>query len=448
MWQRLQVRRTIQFKQCKQHPQSWVLYFAIMKELVEHIRTIHFTILVVALALTAALQIEPRRPLERAAADAEAILLLSQRWDETFKAIDKAVNEEIDSNAPLFPDERKVIVEPKLHYHVQTVIKGTGLLSIGFVGSSRWALIQREADNSYHTTDYLNYWQTLNDFRSFWDGVVGAPLFVPVVLSRSDPTDTSCGNLRFDRGNGKKETDVASDVFPEANFEYKVISRHGSRTWSMQPELHYFIGRRGTTEPISETCLFQPVDVEAVDVNMGRMFQPLTPEAAHWGNGPSSSEFPELIAASNYLEDTPLQNLASALRDRANADTERVEVFQAQIPASAIPSFGSLILILCELYLLAHLLELRNLIKSSRPSEWPSGYIGLYSNLFIFSFTIVTLAILPLIPLIWSAIRNTGSTRILSVAASAISLFLGVGCSWILFSIRKRHLVVPPHSTA
>jgi hypothetical protein len=185
-----------------------------------------------------------------------------------------------------------------------------------------------------------------------------------------------------------------------------------------------------------------------LDVNMGTVFQPLTPEAAHWGSGPSSSEFPELIAASKYFEDTPLQNLASALRDRANADTERVEVFQAQIPASAIPSFGSLILILCEFYLLAHLLELRNLIKSSRPSEWPSGYIGLYSNVFIFSFTIVTLAIFPLIPLIWSAIRNTGSMRILSIAACAISLLLGVGCSWILFSIRKRHLVVSPTSPA
>jgi hypothetical protein len=238
-----------------------------MKDLVEHIRTIHFTILVVALALTAALQIEHRRPLERAAADAEAILLLRQRWDETFNAIDKAVNEQIDSNAPLFQGDNKVIIEPRLHYHVQEVIKGTGLVSIGFVGSSRWALIQPEPDGSYRTTDYLNYWQTLNDFRRFWDGIVVEPLFVPVVLSRSAPTDTSCGNLRFDRGNGKKETDVASDVFPEAYFEYKVISRHGSRTWRMQPELQYFIGRRGTTEHIPETCLFQPVDVEALDVN-------------------------------------------------------------------------------------------------------------------------------------------------------------------------------------
>jgi hypothetical protein len=49
-----------------------------MKDLVEHIRTVHFTVLVVTLVLIASLQIENRRPLERAAADAEAIATLQK----------------------------------------------------------------------------------------------------------------------------------------------------------------------------------------------------------------------------------------------------------------------------------------------------------------------------------------------------------------------------------
>src|SRR6266851_267902 len=99
-----------------------------------------------------------------------------------------------------------------------------------------------------------------------------------------------------------------------------------------------------------------------MQMSMSRVFQTISPQAGLWGDGQSKDEFTELAAASKYLENAPLANLAAALRDRANTDTERIELFQTKLPPSAIPKYGFAILILCQLYLLAHLQELRRTI--------------------------------------------------------------------------------------
>lgn len=60
-----------------------------MKDLVDHIRTVHFTVLIVALVLTIALQWHKKPQLERAASDAQAILLLDQKWSRIEDAFRK-----------------------------------------------------------------------------------------------------------------------------------------------------------------------------------------------------------------------------------------------------------------------------------------------------------------------------------------------------------------------
>ena len=73
--------------------------------------------------------------------------------------------------------------------------------------------------------------------------------------------------------------------------------------------------------------------------------------------------------------------------DRANADTDRIELFQAKLPVSTIAIYGSLVLFICQFYLLAHLLELRSMARVQAAAQWPTGYVGLYRNPLIFWFT-------------------------------------------------------------
>src|SRR5437764_1388378 len=146
-------------------------------------------------------------------------------------------------------------------------------------------------------------------------------------------------------------------------------------------------------------CDFMAIQVPSIRLELANVFGGVVPQATKWGTGASSDEFKDLIAETKYLEDTPLLQLARSLRERANTDTERIELFQAKLPVEAIATYGALVLIICQLYLLAHLLELRRLAQGLPRAEWPTGYIGLYHNRSIFLFTFVSTAVWPPLPL-------------------------------------------------
>src|SRR5262249_11931867 len=85
-----------------------------MKDLVDHVRTVHFTVFVVALILTMALRGRTRPQLDRAATDAEAILLLQQQWPQVREAFTKMAN--IASNGPL------AVMEPTGRHLLETAL--------------------------------------------------------------------------------------------------------------------------------------------------------------------------------------------------------------------------------------------------------------------------------------------------------------------------------------
>jgi hypothetical protein len=184
-------------------------------------------------------------------------------------------------------------------------------------------------------------------------------------------------------------------------------------------------------------CTFATTRGQHLDIDFSRAFGEVAPRAVFWGNGSSSEVFPELIAAAKHLEYLPLEQLAPMLQEKAEAETERIELFQAKIPVSSIPTFGGAILILCEFYLLAHLLEFRRMLKANTAAKLPSGYIGLYPNIYVFAFTLATLSFFPAVPFVYSSLQNKGFLQVWSVVACAISIALGFGCSRILLTIRR-----------
>ena len=167
-----------------------MLYSALMKDLVEHIRSIHFTILALALVITASTQLEKTKGLERAARDAEAILRLSERWDETsanmFRSLDSQLHLEygvsttqygaLSDQLPIAPGPYEIFTDK------QSQMSGAfaastpetlppELTSSGyFAVNSRWLYVSKDSSGRY-AVQKPPPWKTLSDFTSFWDGV-------------------------------------------------------------------------------------------------------------------------------------------------------------------------------------------------------------------------------------------------------------------------------------
>jgi hypothetical protein len=403
----------------------------IMKELVEHIRAVHFTILLLALVLTAANHIQKKVALERAADDAEAIYEASLNWHEANAAMISQLNGEARLNPPheLEPHGSKGLLLPEGIYSASISLASGRTPTELFRIDSPWIYVDAEKSKEA-TPGELPRWTTLNEFITFWDGLNnGKRAFLPLIL-KPGQLPQSCQNLKEAKASDQAAYSTSVRLFYKAK-------QVGLRDWRLQPTLM-------SDQVLKTGCDFETAEVYPVDLNIEKALASVAAAATKWGSDPSSTEFKELISVSPHLGDSPLKDLVEAARDLENTDTERIEIFQSQWPVSDLPTYGTTILLLCQFYLLAHLLELRRLLKITTPLEWPTGYTGLYANVFVYGFTTLSLLVLPLIPLVHFVFYSAGTARYWRELAAIGSMALWLLCAWTLASIRKNRYIESP----
>jgi hypothetical protein len=411
-----------------------MLYSALMAELVDHIRTVHFTVLIVAFTIMIALGVDNQRALGRAAGDAESILHMVEDWDDTVSAIDKEVKANASKAKPISQGiDSSAVVLPEAALYQTRFLRG----KLGdaypkvFNVKTAWVFVVLNKDGSGEAKP-ISRWATLNDFLEFWDGQVdGKSVFLPVILQPSEGI-SHCHDIRV-RG-------ALSDQNGVGTITYSINENQDGR-YQMDPIVTGPPFAPGL--PPQQACDFRTLETFPIETDLGHAFHRAGLSDRRWGNRKSGEEFPELISASKQLRNSPLADLSSALRDRINADPGRIELLQAQMPASAIPTYGSVILVVCQLYLLAHLFELQRLTEHSNPSREPTGYIGLYFGAIPRILTILSLAGLP--PYALSAALRGSPNPIFISGLFAISLIVGVASVLILDSIKKVIAIgVPP----
>jgi hypothetical protein len=403
-----------------------------VKELVEHIRAVHFTVFVIALVLTIAIRGHRKPQLDRAADDAEAILLLNQKWRTVTEKLTAVVNSSADLGfSSAANNARTLEVTPG-----RFSIKGHSVYArpLTFDVEQKWMYVdQTESDENPGWGESQEFigrlpvaWKNLKEFLESWDGFRdGRRAFVQLGLATTNrPTD--CGDIErvstSTRG-GYPSAFLVSRPILKGNW----ILAFGLEAMDEDPNKH------------KHACDFAPIEVSRWRGDLGAIFAEVTSQAAKWGNSAAEDAFRDLIAETKYLEDLPIQQLANALRQRANTDTDTVELFQAKIPVEAIATYGALVLIVCQLYLLAHLIELRRLAKDVALSDWPTGYIGLYQNGLFFVFTFLSMVLWPPVPLYLfthGAVTDR-SAQYFSWGAVIASLVLGAASARMLASVRN-----------
>lgn len=401
-----------------------------MKDLVDHIRTVHFTVFLVALILTIALRGPTKPHLERAASDAEAILFLEQNWQQVTDAFSKAADAE--SSGPRIFDTsgvQDVFLEPG-RYEVRGLSVYPNRPVI-FDIPKRWVYVDgaEEDENigwgeSEELFDKLpSSWKTLKEFLKFWDDHHdGTRAFLPFALATRNGI-SNCNAVK----SVTEKREVTAFLVPHSKF------KEGWRLWTSLEAMDRDINKHKTA------CEFADLPVDPLRINLGNVLGGIASQNKRWGTGKSGDEFKDLIAESKYLDEMPLKQLAAVLRERANTDTERVELFQAKIPVEALATYGALVLVICQFYLLAHLLELRRLTKSMVRSDWPTGYIGLYENRFIFVFTLISMAVWPPLPIMLLARSTTTDrfSRYFAWGALIASITIAIASAATLAVIRK-----------
>lgn len=404
-----------------------------MKDLVDHIRTVHFTVFVVALVMTVALYGPMKPHLERAASDAEALLLLEQKWRDLAKAFRKAAADAAKGPNVIMVPEGTRLIDPEPGLYTIRNLSVYPRRPIIFEIPKNWIYVDgAEPDEnpgwgeSQNLFDKLPQpWSNFKQFLHFWDDHrQGKKAFLLFSLATRNE-DRYCNNV--EKISDTKQITPTAFLVPSATFQEKWLFSSRLEGMDVDPNKHKTV------------CGFEKSPTFWLKLDLAALFAGITPQAKKWGNGSSADEFKDLIDEAKHLEESPLKDLAAAVRERANSDTERVELFQAKLPVETIATYGALILIICQLYLWAHLRELRRLAGTAARSDWPTGYIGLYENYFILFFTLVSTVLWPPYPLLMATQRATSNQASLyfSEGAMLISVAIGVASAATLLSIRK-----------
>jgi hypothetical protein len=385
-----------------------------LKDLVEHIRTVHFTLLVVCLVLLATSFEEKKRPLVRADEDARAVEELSREKDAVLDRINDAAANAASAAGAVSKETWFGFVEPTSW----PVTGRAGIIqqpvSVFFKNSSSFvyfASLRQESgadhvglwslSNGADMVDPSAQWRTLADFVAFWDQ---EHVFYSLPALHSGDQPPACPTAAALSG-------PPSVVLVQGNLQFVRIGAN-----SLVP----------TITAQGRTCSFARQPGRDLGINVRTMLKKALPYDVPWNSSASSSAFPELLNAAKGLEELPLSNLVEQLDARVNADTEKVELFQTKIPAAQIAVFGSIMLCACEFYLLLHLRELSRVMTNKGSEEIPEGYVGLYKDRLSQIFTLLSVAAFPGGCLVLTAIKARSESRIGFSVAIGSSIFSAV----------------------
>jgi hypothetical protein len=398
------------------------------KELVEQLRVIHLTILLMCLILVASAFSQQRGPLRRAYEDAVSILKLTQNG-ERFQSV--AENNIRSRFSVLTPD----VVQVQSPF-LDVVYSGKLLYTLDRKSPF---LFQQETDrfenrrlDGLQGTDKLRYWgnwDSLGEFIGLWDGQILVTENPLRTVQFSHPLDvqTSCGTKLRLIPSAAPNTD---DVFSNPQYSLNPSKTQVSMILPvMSPNT--------TLQGLSKRNCQASVPLNAMAgfyMNLRSSMQ----EAAgtKWTPTPFKEAFPDLDNSTKYTRSLSAPDLVDYLREESDKEVEKVDMFGAKIPFELVSIFGSILLAACQFYFFCHLAELKKKFKASAESQEVTGYIGLYDIKLARIFTIVSISVLPVLTQAFTLWEVRSAHLVWLAPAIGVVLSSLLACALIVMFLR------------
>jgi hypothetical protein len=278
--------------------------------------------------------------------------------------------------------------------------------------------------------------QTLEEFESLWNGLGSISATVTFALKQQ------IGRVAIGVSDESFHTLYVADNpdidWPGVTLRLEPMTEYMKAWWrditehELLPQYQYI----GYT-PWGE--IFVPALVDQFQLNALSAFNDYynTP----WGPGSFAMNFPELSALTIDISDYSFDKLKSILERESIRSQDDIELFGLTIPAVVIAKWGSLIIVIVQLYFILHLRTLQQQAGPARDLTL-APWIGVYPDMLSRITTAVSACLLP--PLLLSAITlpdiasNPGLVIIvaLSVLLGAWS-FLVMKKLWRLLDLEK-----------
>jgi hypothetical protein len=401
------------------------------KDFVEHLRTVHFTLILVAVGLTF---LSFTRHDDRALNDVESILRLKDTWKLEWLVHLGPKGGQAYGNAGK-PGQR---ILPR---HAGIAVKVNGqTLTFRFPKNNR--LISYEGGAvvdpgpGHLDEDFVSHFPvTIAEFARWWDDLLRRERYinVPEEISKDVTVDDSKNNHQVISGvqlitDGKQlspslgELKIVSEpnrLSRTANFMY-IYDAQQSRSFKFQITT--------TSFPVAQEDIAKKLRVD---------------RGTFWDT------FPDLAKASAGAGAgaLSLEDLDARLKQEAARGPEPFEIFGLKIPADQIVgAAGTTILLVVQLYFIVTLKELNRKL-SPQDGCWDVPWLGMYQDRLSRFLYVLTTGILPafvIVLLFRQTLRPlVGSGHIagpagLNIVGVWVALILSIGLGWLSWKYRPR----------
>jgi hypothetical protein len=420
------------------------------KDFVEHLRTVHFALVLVAAVLIVTGTNTESSRLTVALTQIQQIAKLERQWSNVpTKLYERAL---LDAKLPLDWDFEVTTRVPadfeKYEFDARLWRVPAKVIS----QAEPWKF------KGTHMPAELS---SLSDFRDFWNALNGGiklrlmkpptekssceqsielhwPEFTQVIIHRSelgersapwcavedDAPDGPKVNVEYDFGEGPL-IDGVSEVSMTAS--YKLL---------LQKTSSYY--KQGAKEPISVTEI--QLDSEFVRIDESYLRKIFFND---WRSGNFDAAFPELSSVSTGISTLEISDAVHRLESEAASAEKSISVLGFTVPVPQLSLWGVLILLSLQLYLWLHLHELAARIEPDAEG-WNVAWIGVYRTRAALAVAVVSCLVLPVLAAIALAYRLSSTSfhyrrTLLTMSWTAVlaSLLIGLFTVWRLIRLRK-----------
>lgn len=346
------------------------------KDYVEHLRTVHFTLVVVCIALVVLITSDRKSTVSNAREELKGIRAVAEKWDRDWIKKEAAIS---------FAGMQLPVAQlPADAGHSEVEIdlpNGKSVVMQLVYDGPNWMM--NASDDSLRSPIPYRYPLLLqeqplflNGFHEFWDSLAKRPRFeVPLTLDDTPRAFHQGQPLTARFVSGKKPTISTPlhlklsirQIEADARYEYPKGSYVSEPGLLMPFATTYSLGD-GVAVPITGSkSVFADVYAHFIPADSG------------WRREPYNDVFPNLSSVTKNYEQLNFETVDKILEAEESRAGDSFEAIGIKFPAEGVSQWGFVLILGIQIYFFLHLYELTPKLKAS-DEGWEVAWIGVYKS--------------------------------------------------------------------
>jgi hypothetical protein len=378
------------------------------KDHFEHLRTVHFSLVITCLGLLVVSTTSQDRTIAGAEAQLRAMQSIVLHWKDL--DFDTAINEQVKQSSSELPKDRSIQIRKDDDYQVR-------------FAEPAWSPPSNETCSPWLYDPMLKRApRTLSDAHELWNCLVSANTFAIPFAFSADAAIADGKKVPLQHGASHKSPKTLQLGFGKTDEDQRAQIRQ-----AFGVSVDYAFTGAAYANDGTQTRVLVPVEKSRfITVDL---LAPLTQLDPLFTNASGSFEksFPDLNEITADYSDLTFDKLTSILASQRKHSVQTFEAFSVKFPSEAIARWGTVLLVGIQLYLLIHIAS----IQIDEEEESQVAWIPLYRTVLPQMVFLMTVSLLPVFTVYEvSRLGTMSGSRFWDIVAFVAAVAMSTALGW------------------